>query len=85
MPVFIDVEYLQGWRLFVVLSDGTTGALDLTPWCTQPLFATLDSEWRVARVFINRHHQLEWPAGCTLSAHEVYHLIMPIDEREAFS
>ncbi len=28
MPVFIDVEYLQGWRLFVVLSDGTTGALD---------------------------------------------------------
>ena len=31
MPVFIDVEYLQGWSLFVVLSDGTTGALDLTP------------------------------------------------------
>ncbi|MFQ2238866.1 hypothetical protein ACK31Z_00820 [Aeromonas dhakensis] len=71
MPVFIDVEYLQGWSLFVVLSDGTTGALD--------------SERRFARVFINRHHQLEWPAGCTLSAHEVYHLIKPIDEREAFS
>ncbi|MGL5154618.1 MAG: DUF2442 domain-containing protein, partial [Aeromonas veronii] len=34
---------------------------------------------------INRHHQLEWPVGCTLSAHEVYHLISPIDEREAFS
>ncbi|RXJ83333.1 hypothetical protein CRU87_11050, partial [Aliarcobacter trophiarum LMG 25534] len=30
MPVFIDVEYVQGWRLFVVLSDGTTGVLDLT-------------------------------------------------------
>ena len=85
MPVFIDVEYLQGWSLFVVLSDGTTGALDLTPWRTQPLFAALDSERRCARVFINRHHQLEWPAGCTLSADEVYHLIKPIDEREAFS
>ncbi|UCM44775.1 DUF2442 domain-containing protein [Aeromonas dhakensis] len=85
MPVFIDVEYLQGWSLFVVLADGTTGALDLAPWRTQPLFAALDSERRFARVFINRHHQLEWPAGCTLSAHEVYHLIKPIDEREAFS
>lgn len=85
MPVFIDVEYLQGWSLFVVLSDGTTGALDLTPWRTQPLFAALDSERHCARVFINRHHQLEWPAGCILSAHEVYHLIKPIDEREAFS
>lgn len=85
MPVFIDVEYLQGWTLFVVLSDGTTGALDLTPWRTQPLFAALDSERRCARVFINRHHQLEWPAGSILSAHEVYHLIKPIDEREAFS
>ncbi|HEA3131784.1 TPA: DUF2442 domain-containing protein [Aeromonas hydrophila] len=85
MPVFIDVEYLQGLSLFVVLSDGTTGALDLTPWRTQPLFAALDSERRCARVFINRHHQLEWPAGCILSAHEVYHLIKPIDEREAFS
>lgn len=31
MPVFIDVEYVQGWRLFVVLSDGTTGVLDLPP------------------------------------------------------
>ena len=84
MPVFIDVEYLQGWSLFVVLSDGTTGALDLTPWRTQPLFAALDSERRCARVFINRRHQLEWPSGCTLSAQEVYHLIAPIDEREAF-
>ena len=55
------------------------------PWRTQPLFAALDSERRCARVFINRHHQLEWPAGCILSAHEVYHLIKPIDEREAFS
>ncbi|MGE6116371.1 DUF2442 domain-containing protein [Aeromonas salmonicida] len=84
MPVFIDVEYLQGWRLFVVLSDGTTGALDLAPW-RAPLFAALDSERRCARVFINRRHQLEWPAGCTLSAHEVYHLIKPINEREAFN
>lgn len=32
MPVFIDVEYVRGWRLFLVLSDGTTGVLDLTPW-----------------------------------------------------
>lgn len=31
MPVFIDVEYVRGWRLFLVLSDGTTGVLDLTP------------------------------------------------------
>ena len=85
MPVFIDVEYLQGWRLFVVLSDGTTGALDLAPWRTQPLFAALDSERRCARVFINRRHQLGWPAGCTPSAHEVYHLIKPINEREAFN
>ena len=84
MPVFIDVEYVQGWRLFVVLSDGTTGVLDLTPWRSQPLFAVLDSERRCARVFINRRHQLEWPSGCTLSAQEVYHLIAPIDEREAF-
>ena len=30
MPVFIDVEYLRGWCLFVVLSDGVTGVLDLT-------------------------------------------------------
>lgn len=30
MPVFIDVEYVRGWRLFLVLSDGTTGVLDLT-------------------------------------------------------
>lgn len=50
-------------------------------WC---LFAALDSERRCARVFINRRHQLEWPSGCTLSAQEVYHLIAPIDEREAF-
>ncbi|HHQ4801170.1 DUF2442 domain-containing protein [Aeromonas veronii] len=85
MPVFIDVEYVRGWSLFLVLSDGTTGVLDLTPWRTQPLFAKLESERHCARVFINRHHQLEWPVGCTLSAHEVYHLISPIDEREAFS
>ncbi|WP_051163778.1 hypothetical protein [Aeromonas salmonicida] len=62
-----------------------TGSLDLAPWRAQPLFAALDSERRCARVFINRRHQLEWPAGCTLSAHEVYHLIKPINEREAFN
>ncbi|MFM4963465.1 DUF2442 domain-containing protein [Aeromonas bivalvium] len=84
MPVFIDVEYMQGWSLFVVLSDGTTGVLDLIPWRSQPLFAVLDTERRCARVFINRRHQLEWPSGCTLSAHEVYHLIKPVDEREGF-
>ncbi|MFM4705435.1 DUF2442 domain-containing protein [Aeromonas bivalvium] len=84
MPVFIDVEYVQGGRLFVVLSDGATGVLDLAPWRSQPLFAALDTDRRCARVFINRRHQLEWPSGCTLSAHEVYHLIKPIDEREAF-
>jgi len=64
---------------------GALGRYHGGPWRTQPLFAALDSERRCARVFINRHHQLEWPAGCTLSAHEVYHLIKPIDEREAFS
>lgn len=48
MPVFIDVEYVHGWCLFVVLSDGTTGVLDLTPWRSQPLFAALDSERRCA-------------------------------------
>ncbi|MGL5815471.1 DUF2442 domain-containing protein [Aeromonas sp.] len=85
MPVFLDVEYLQGWCLFVVLSDGTTGALDLTPWRDQPLFATLTTERRCARVFINDRHQLAWPGGCVLAAHEVYHLITPIDEREAFN
>lgn len=84
MPVFIDVEYLQGWRLFVVLSDGVTGVLELTPWLGQPLFAQLKSERHCARVFINGHHQLEWPAGCVLSAHEIYRLISPIDERVAF-
>ena len=84
MPVFIDVEYLRGWCLFVVLSDGVTGVLDLTPWRHQPLFAAIDTERRFARVFINRRHQLEWPAGFTLSAQEVYHLIKPIDERDAF-
>lgn len=83
MPVFIDVEYMQGWCLFVVLSDGTTGVLDLTPWRSQPLFCAMDSERRFARVFIDHHHQLAWPAGCTLSAHEAYHLIKPIDERDA--
>lgn len=85
MPVFLDVEYLQGWCLFVVLSDGTTGALDLTPWRDQPLFATLDTERRCARVFIDDRHQLAWPGGCVLAAHEVYHLITPIDEHEAFN
>ncbi|MGL4715784.1 MAG: DUF2442 domain-containing protein [Aeromonas sp.] len=84
MPVFIDVEYVSPWRLFVVLSDGMTGVLDLTPWRDQPLFAVLETERQCARVFINRYHQLEWPVGCTLSAHEIYHLISPIDEREAF-
>ncbi|MGL4717088.1 MAG: DUF2442 domain-containing protein [Aeromonas sp.] len=84
MPVFIDVEYVQPWRLFVVLSDGMTGVLDLTPWRDQPLFTALETERQCARAFINRYHQLEWPVGCTLSAHEIYHLISPIDEREAF-
>ncbi len=28
--------------------------------------------------------QLAWPTGFTLAAHEVYHLILPIDERAAF-
>ena len=84
MPVFIDVEYVHDWCLFVVLSDGTTGVLDLTPWRSQPLFAAIDTERRFARVFINRRHQLEWPPGFTLSAQEVYHLIKPIDERDAF-
>ncbi|MGY3942012.1 DUF2442 domain-containing protein [Aeromonas tecta] len=84
MPVFLDVEYLQGWCLFVVLSDGTTGALDLTPWRDQPLFAAIDSERHFARVFINSRHQLAWPGGCVLAAQEVYHLIKAVDEREAF-
>lgn len=85
MPVFLDVEYLQGWCLFVVLSDGTTGALDLSPWRDQPLFAAIDSERRFARFFINRRHQLEWPGGCVLAAQEVYHLIRAVDERSAFN
>lgn len=84
MPVFIDVEYLQGGACSWCSRTVPRGA-GSRPWRTQPLFAALDSERRFARVFINRHHQLEWPAGCTLSAHEVYHLIKPIDEREAFS
>ncbi|MGL6301065.1 DUF2442 domain-containing protein [Aeromonas caviae] len=84
MPVFIDVEYMQGWSLFVVLSDGTTGVLDLTPWRGQPLFAAMETERRFARVFINRRHQLEWPGGCVLAAQEIYHLIRAVDEREAF-
>lgn len=84
MPVFLDVEYMKEWCLFVVLSDGTTGVLDLTPWRDQPLFAAIDSERRCARVFINSRHQLEWPGGCVLAAQEVYHLINPVDERSAF-
>lgn len=84
MPVFLDVEYVRGWCLFVVLSDGTTGVLDLTPWRDQPLFAAIDSERRCARVFINRRHQLEWPGGGVLAAQEVYHLIRAVDERTAF-
>lgn len=63
MPVFLDVEYVRGGCLFVVLSDGTTGVLDLTPWWDQPLFAAIDTERRCARVFINRRHQLGWPGG----------------------
>ncbi|MEG0009634.1 MAG: DUF2442 domain-containing protein [Aeromonas sp.] len=85
MPVFLDVEYLQGWCLFVVLSDGTTGVLELTPWCAEPLFAAIDTERRCARVFINDRHQLAWPGGFVLAAHEVYHLIKPVDERTAFA
>jgi hypothetical protein len=81
MPVFLDVEYLREWCLFVVLSDGTTGVLDLTPWREQPLFASIPSARHCARVFINRRHQLEWPGGCVLAAQEVYHLILPVDER----
>ncbi|KLV39058.1 hypothetical protein SH16_03199 [Aeromonas caviae] len=65
MPVFIDVEYMQGWSLFVVLSDGTTGVLDLPPWRGQPLFAAMET----ARVFIDDRHQLAWPSGFTLAAH----------------
>ncbi|MBL0664314.1 DUF2442 domain-containing protein [Aeromonas caviae] len=84
MPVFIDVEYVQGWSLFVVLSDGTTGVLDLTPWRGQPLFAAMETERLFARVFIDDRHQLAWPSGFTLAAHEVYHLVLPIDERAAF-
>ncbi|ALP42768.1 DUF2442 domain-containing protein [Aeromonas schubertii] len=75
MPVFIDVEYLAPWRLFVVLSDGTTGELDLAPWRTQPLLAGIDDERSFARVSLDDHHRLSWPCGCVISAHDVYHLI----------
>ena len=45
------------------------------------LFAAMETERRFARVFIDHRHQLAWPSGFTLAAHEVYHLILPIDER----
>lgn len=44
----------------------------------------METERRFARVFIDHRHQLAWPSGFTLAAHEVYHLILPIDERAAF-
>jgi hypothetical protein len=44
----------------------------------------METERRFARVFIDDRHQLAWPSGFTLAAHEVYHLILPIDERAAF-
>ncbi|MDO2948625.1 DUF2442 domain-containing protein [Aeromonas simiae] len=84
MPFFIDVEFLSGWRLFVVLSDGTTGVLDLSEWKTQPCCATLRDEREFARVAIDDHHALSWPGGPRLAAHEVYHRIRR-DEGTPFS
>lgn len=73
MPEFIDVEYLPGWRLFVVLSDGMTGELDLSSWRSRPPTPTLQDEREFARVTIDDRHRLSWPDGCLLTAGEIYH------------
>ena len=64
-------------------SDGTTGVLDLTLARPAAVCGHGDRR-RFARVFIDHRHQLAWPRASPWRPNEVYHLILPIDERAAF-
>ena len=62
-----DVEVLQGTRLRVEFSDGTTGEIDLSERLFGPVFAPLQDPGLFARVTVDEFGALTWPNGADLA------------------